>query len=99
LDTEAAAAPTFAVYSRPGCHLCEQLIEGLMPLLRGRAGVEIRNIDTNEEWRSRFATRIPVIEYDGRVICEARLDRTAVEAVLVLLPRRSTSRAGRAQPI
>lgn len=91
MGTETPAAATFAVYSRPGCHLCERLIEGLMPLLRGRAAVEIRNIDNNEEWRDRFAMRIPVLEYGGRVVCEARLDPTAVEAVL--------GGAGGAQPI
>ncbi len=62
-----------------------------MPLVKGRAAVEIRNIDTNGAWRSRFATRIPVVECGGRILCEARLDPAAIEAAL--------GGAGRDQPI
>lgn len=83
------------MYSRPGCHLCEQLIEALIPLLRGRAALDIRNIDTNEEWRSRFDTRIPVVEFRGRILCEARLDRAAIEAAIAAVP----AGAGRVHPI
>ena len=30
-----------SVYSRQGCHLCEQLIEELLPLIRGRLDLEV----------------------------------------------------------
>ena len=70
------------VYSRRGCHLCDVLLEELLPMVRGRLDVEIRDIDSHDEWLRRFNVRIPVVEFDGQVLCEHRLDRSAVEAVL-----------------
>jgi hypothetical protein len=70
------------VYSRQGCHLCEELIEELLPVVRGRAEIEIRDIDTREDWRAAYDTRVPVVEYDGKVICQYHLDRKALAATL-----------------
>jgi len=67
-----------AVYSRPGCHLCEHLLEDLVPLVRGRARLELRDIDTDPGWQREFGTRIPVVEIDGRLVCEHTLDAAAV---------------------
>lgn len=74
--------PLFRVYSRPGCHLCEQLLEALLPLLRGRGRIEVVDIDTDEALRTRYGTRIPVVEHEGRHLSEYRLDPPAIEAVL-----------------
>lgn len=76
--TGAGARAVIAVYSRPGCHLCEELIEALLPLTRGRAAVEVRDVDSRDAWRERFGLRIPVVEFAGEVLCEFRLDRAAV---------------------
>lgn len=70
------------VFSRPGCHLCEILIERLQPLVRGIIEISVRNIETREDWLRDYGTRIPVVVYRGRVICEQRLDRDAVIAAL-----------------
>ncbi len=74
--------PNVQIYTRPGCHLCEQLIEEIEPLLRGRARLEVRDIDTRADWREKFDTRVPVVEIDGRFICEHKLDRAALHVVL-----------------
>ncbi len=74
--------PEIRVYSRPGCHLCEQLIEEITPLLGGRARLEILNIDTRSEWLEAYGTRVPVVEIDGRFICQHRLDRAALHSAL-----------------
>lgn len=73
---------TFRVYSRPGCHLCEVLLEELLPMIRGRAGVEVVDIDSREDWRSAYGTRIPVLEFDGEFVCEYRLDREKVRTLM-----------------
>jgi hypothetical protein len=73
---------TIYVYSRRGCHLCEVLIEEMLPLLQGRIDVEVRDIDTNEDWRKAFDVRIPVVEFEGRVICEYHLDKAKIEAIV-----------------
>ena len=74
--------PTLYVYSRRGCHLCDVLLEELLPLVRGRLDVEVRDIESREEWQRRFNVRIPVVEFEGRVLCEHRLDRASIDAVL-----------------
>mgnify|MGYP001555362807 CR=1 FL=1 len=70
------------VYSRRGCHLCEELMEELEPLLRGRMQVRVHDIDTRPEWKARYGTRIPVVEYDGDVVCQYHLDPDALARIL-----------------
>ena len=76
------ALPTVVVYSRPGCHLCEVLIEDLVPLIRDRATLEVRDVDDRDAWRDAYGERIPVVELDGRALCKFRLDRCAILAAL-----------------
>ncbi len=70
--------PVLHVFSRRGCHLCEVLVEELLPLVHGVFAVEVHDIDSRPEWRSAYATRIPVVEYDGRLVCQYHLDRAAI---------------------
>jgi len=78
--------PVLYLYSRPGCHLCDVLVEELLPLVRGRFDVEVRDIDSRDDWKERFDTRIPVVEFEGEVICQYRLDRPSIEAILARNP-------------
>ncbi len=71
------------VYSRAGCHLCEQLIEELLPLVRGKWQIEVIDIDVNAELLSDYNDRVPVLEVDGKVVCQWRLDRSAVDNILL----------------
>ncbi len=71
------------VYSRRGCHLCEQLIEELLPLVRGHLAVDVRDIDSRDEWRAAFDVRVPVVEFEGDVVCEHILDKDALSRILV----------------
>ena len=73
---------TIYVYSRHGCHLCEVLIDEMLPLLQGRIDIQVRDIDTNEAWRNDYDVRIPVVEYEGRVICEYHLDKAKIAAIV-----------------
>lgn len=91
--------PELIVYTRRGCHLCEVLIEELMPLTRGRARLRLCDVDRDPALVERYGVRVPVLEADGEVLCEARLDR---EKVLAYLDRcdegtenRQTGPAGR----
>jgi hypothetical protein len=69
------------VYSRQGCHLCELLIEELLPIVGGRLEVAVHDIDTREDWKREFDTRVPVVEYDGELICQYHLDRHALTRI------------------
>ena len=70
------------VYSRQGCHLCEILIEQLLRLARGRCEVVVHDIDSRDDWREKYGTRVPVVEYDGEPVCQYHLDPDALERVL-----------------
>lgn len=76
---------TLHVYSRQGCHLCELLIEELLPLVRGRLATEVRDIDSRPDWRERFDVRVPVVEFEDKVISEYPLDHQAVATLLETL--------------
>jgi len=74
------------LYSRPGCHLCEELLEELLPLVRGRLQVEVLDIESRPDWKDEFGMRIPVVEFRGQAICQHRLDVAAIQRILAELP-------------
>ena len=76
----------FQYYSRKGCHLCEIMLEELLPLIRGKAEIEYRDIDSQPHWLEKYDIRVPVIEYDGRLISEYPLDHSALGTILCALP-------------
>lgn len=78
--------PELQVFSRRGCHLCELLLEQLLPLVEGRAVVVVCDIDSREDWRNRYDTRVPVVIYDGEEICQYHLDREALTGILSNTP-------------
>ena len=78
--------PDLQVFSRRGCHLCEVLLEELLPLARGRAEVVVCDIDTRDDWRTAYDTRVPVVIYDGEIICQYHLDRAALTRILSRIP-------------
>ena len=74
--------PAIEVYTRRGCHLCEVLIEALLEQVNGRLELDIRDIDTRDDWRELYDTRVPVVRYDGEFVCQYHLDRDALEQIL-----------------
>ena len=72
------------VYSRRGCHLCELMLEELVPLCRDRATIRVLDVDSREDWRRAYGQRVPVLCSGDREICVAQLDRGAL---LALFPR------------
>jgi predicted thioredoxin/glutaredoxin len=70
------------VYSRQGCHLCEDLIRELQPLIDGKLKLEVRDIDTDPKWHERWFADIPVVEYEGRLVCMHFLDQDAITGIL-----------------
>jgi glutaredoxin len=72
------------VYSRPGCHLCEQALEEIVALRGEGHRFELREVDieSDESLLRRMLERIPVVELDGEVVSELVLDRAALKARL-----------------
>lgn len=69
------------LYSKPGCHLCEGLLEKLAQLDAPAIAVEVRDITTRDEWWTAYQYQIPVL-------CYCRDDRE------IPLPRPSPRAAG-----
>ncbi len=71
------------VYSRRGCHLCEDMIADLRRLAP-ELGFELRilDVDTRDEWRQAYGSLVPVLRGGGREICHYFLDEVALRDFL-----------------
>jgi hypothetical protein len=68
------------LYTRPGCHLCEQMRDELAPWSAARGlEVELSDVDTDPALRRRYGLRIPMLTLDDELICSGRLDLAALE--------------------
>jgi hypothetical protein len=76
-------ALSFTLYSRPGCGLCEEMLEelALLPAARG-IEVQLINIDGDQELRERYGHKIPVLLLAGEVVCHGHLDSDEVHKAL-----------------
>jgi glutaredoxin len=70
-----AAPRDVTIYSRPGCHLCEEAKTQIAPLLKefGARLTEI-NIDEDPELRARYDYDVPVIFLGARKAAKHRVD-------------------------
>ena len=73
---------TVTLYSRPGCHLCDEARDALTRI-RQQAPFDLDEIDitTDDVLHARYLERIPVIAVDGR----ERFDYFVDEAALLQL--------------
>ena len=75
--------PRVTLYGRPGCHLCEAAeadLRAMMPQLR--FGLDIVNIEDDEELHRKYMFEIPVIVAEGREIAKGRVVAAAVREEL-----------------
>jgi predicted thioredoxin/glutaredoxin len=73
------------VFVRQGCHLCEHFLLDLS-LEIGSAfdRVRILDVDSDPDLALRYGLRVPVLEQDGRVICEGVLDHARIRQLAEL---------------
>ncbi len=71
------------IYTKPGCHLCDDMLDGLRAALRG-TGVDIaeRNIALDLDDYERYKHDIPVLTIDGRLVARHRITETALLTAL-----------------
>lgn len=80
--------PTFILYSRSYCHLCDELLQALQAHLSDHAyAIEVLDVDANPELLARFDERVPVLfgRREGapeKELCHYFLDRESVTAFL-----------------
>ena len=72
------------VYSRPGCHLCEEAMAAIVALHDDGYRFVLHEIDieSDELLLRRHLEKIPVVEVDGTVVSELVLDRACLRAKL-----------------
>lgn len=69
------------VYTRVGCHLCEQA-EAVVRRVARRHDVRVVDIDADPEITERYTVRVPVVEVDGREIAEFQVDAATLRQAL-----------------
>ena len=72
------------IYSRPGCHLCEEAFAEIVALHGEGRRFDLHEVDieSDELLLRRMLEKIPVVEVDGVVVSELVLDADALRARL-----------------
>jgi glutaredoxin len=80
------STPTLTLYSRAGCHLCDDA-RAALERVRARAPFALREIDieTDDALLGRYLERIPVVTLDDEELFAYFVDETALEARLYRL--------------
>ena len=75
------------VLSRPGCHLCDEMVKDLTPIAQ-RHGFSVvkRDVDADSAWRERYGRAIPVVLHGTVELCRHRCDAAKVHAYLSRFP-------------
>jgi len=73
------------IYSRPGCHLCEEMkatVQRAMRLTRERSRLDEIDISRDADLEARYGLEIPVLVVDGRKAAKYRVTEDAVIRML-----------------
>ena len=88
--------PEAILYVTSNCHLCG-VARSLLTAVQRTIPFNIRtvNIDDDDELLKRFALEVPVVEIDGEVVAQGRVDvdliRAAVNAARIASARRAAT--------
>jgi glutaredoxin len=82
------STPTLTLYSRPGCHLCDDA-RAVLERVRARATFSLQEVDitTDDDLHRRYLERIPVVTLGDEELFEFFVDEAALEARLYRLTR------------
>lgn len=72
---------TIRLYTRAGCHLCEQ-VEVMLARLAPVAALERRDIDAEPALRDRYGLTVPVVVIDRRWVLVGRIDEPMLRDAL-----------------
>lgn len=71
------------VFSRAECHLCDDLLDALLPLCEAfGAEIEVIDVDAHPEYGALHGERVPVVCGGETELCQYFLDAAAVRAYL-----------------
>jgi glutaredoxin len=81
--------PTVTLYTRPGCHLCDEARATLQRLQeQAEFAIEEVDITTDDALHRRYLERIPVIALGAEELCDYRVDEALLLDRLHYLGRR-----------
>jgi thiol-disulfide isomerase/thioredoxin len=73
-----------AIYSKPGCHLCDEM---KAVVLRVAAAIPLRleeiDISASPELEQRYGIEIPVLMIDGKKVAKYRIGEEELRRVLI----------------
>ena len=72
-------APNVVLYTRRGCHLCD---EARRILEEYRLAPVLVDIDADPDLRQQFDTSVPVVEIDGRIRFRGRVEPVLLRRIL-----------------
>lgn len=76
-------SPHLSLYSRHGCHLCDEMADALASLKQEVAfHVTVLDIDADPVLADRFNDLVPVLMHGDRELARYRLDSGSVRAYL-----------------
>jgi len=96
LSRAGSNVPEAILYVTSNCHLCS-VARSLLTAVQRTIPFNIRtvNIDGDEDLERRFALEVPVVEIDGEIVAEGRVDveriRAAVNAARITAARRGAT--------
>jgi hypothetical protein len=77
------APVSLTLYGRAWCHLCDDMLAALRPVLAGSgAQVVVIDIDADPLLEARYNDLVPVLVCGDVELCRYRFDETAVRAAL-----------------
>jgi len=77
---------TLTIYSRPGCHLCDEMKAVVSRALRGtRADATIEEIDISgdPQLEAAYGLEIPVLLIDGKKVAKYRVTEAEVARMVI----------------
>jgi glutaredoxin len=75
---------TLVIYSRPGCHLCDEMKEIVTRVIRPLPGVTLNEVDISgdADLEARYGLEIPVLTIDGKKAAKHRVTEEALARML-----------------
>lgn len=71
------------LYSKPGCHLCDDARAALMDVLRMHPfQLDEVNIERQAELMAEYGARIPVVLFNGKYLFEDEVDKDRLRQLL-----------------
>jgi glutaredoxin len=72
------------IYSKPGCHLCEEMKAIVARLITSYQGVSLEEIDisADPELLDRYGLEIPVLLIEGKKVAKYRISEEELRRVL-----------------